>query len=163
MVSNRPGLILGILTADCTPVLFADENAGVIGAAHAGWKGALTGVLANTLDAMEALGAKRRNITVAVGPTIHQQSYEVGTTFRDTFTAANPAFARFFLPGANSAHLQFDLPGFVLHQLSELGVGTVWHADIDTYASEDHFSCRRTTHACEADYGRQLSAIMLRG
>ena len=161
MVTNRPGLILGILTADCTPVLFADEKAGVIGAAHAGWKGALSGVLENTVTLMETLGAKRANITAAIGPTIHQKSYEVDTEFQDRFTATDPTYSQFFASGADENHLQFGLPEFVMHQLSKAGLPAPWHANIDTYTSQDHFSYRRTTHAQEPDYGRQLSAIML--
>lgn len=161
MVTSVPGLILGILTADCTPVLFADEEAGVIGAAHAGWKGALTGVLANTVNAMEKLGAKRSRITAAVGPTIHQESYEVKAEFRSHFVDIDPVFASFFEQGHDVDHYQFDLPGFVSMQLRSQGLENIWHADIDTYKSVDHFSYRRTTHLHEPDYGRQLSGIML--
>jgi len=161
IVSNRRGLILGILTADCTPVLFADHNAGVIGAAHAGWKGALAGVIENTIAAMEKLGARRNQITAAIGPTIQQQSYEVDTDFRAIFTKENKAFSTFFTPGAYLAHLQFDLPGFVCARLNESGVAHIWDAEIDTYSSPNHFSYRRTTHNREADYGRQLAAILL--
>lgn len=163
IVTNRPGLILGILTADCTPVLFADEKAGVIGAAHAGWKGALGGVLENTIVAMEQLGATRANIMAAIGPTIHQPSYEVSLPFRDNFITKNSGFGLFFLPGADKSHLQFDLPGFVKSQLEKANISRVWNSDIDTYASEDHFSYRRATHKDEPDYGRQVSAVMLRG
>jgi YfiH family protein len=162
IVTSRPGIILGILTADCTPVLFADEKAGVIGAAHAGWKGALTGVLANTVAAMEKLGATRGNINAAVGPTIHQPSYEVTSPFVAAFTDEAPSHQAFFSAGQDNDHWQFDLPGFVLNQLKKQQIGNIWHADIDTYTSTDHFSYRETTHKKEADYGRQLSAIMLR-
>jgi len=163
MVTTHPGLILGILTADCTPVLFADEKAGVIGAAHAGWKGALGGVLGNTIEAMEKLGAARCNIKAAIGPTIHQPSYEVGPDFLQTFASSNPEYTRFFLAGADNAHKQFNLAGFVENQLKKAGISAIWNAGIDTYKSADHFSYRRTTHKREPDYGRQLSAIMLRG
>ena len=163
VVTNTPGLILGILTADCTPVLFADTKAGVIGAAHAGWKGALNGVLEKTLTAMEGLGAHRKDICAAIGPTIHQNSYEVGEEFQQTFTEKDLSFARFFIPGTDNRHLQFDLPAFVEDRLNHLQLSNIWNAGIDTYTSEDHFSYRRTTHASEPDYGRQLSAIMLRG
>jgi len=162
MVTNQPGLILGILTADCTPVLFEDAEAGVIGAAHAGWKGALMGVTDATVRAMEALGARRERIRAAVGPTIHQASYEVDLDFRDRFTAEQMDFDRFFLPGKDPWHVQFDLPGFVKYRLETDDVESVWMAGVDTYTSEDHFSYRRTTHRKEADYGRQLSAIMLK-
>lgn len=163
IVTNRPNLILGILTADCTPVLFADETNGVIGAAHAGWKGALYGVLENTVAEMEKLGAKRHCIEAAVGPTIHQASYEVTSPFLENFEKEDPAHRAFFKKGKDTEHWQFDLPGFVLAALDKLKLKQVWHANIDTYASPDHFSYRRTTHKKESDYGRQLSAIMLRG
>ncbi len=162
MVTNQPGLILGILTADCTPVLFEDAEAGVIAAAHAGWKGALMGVTDATVRAMEALGAKRERIKAAVGPTIHQASYEVDLDFRDRFTREQLDFDRFFLPGKDPWHVQFDLPGFVKYRLETDDVESVWMAGLDTYISEDHFSYRRTTHKGEPDYGRQLSAIMLK-
>lgn len=163
LVTNLPGLILGILTADCTPVLFADEKAGVIGAAHAGWKGALTGVIENTIGQMEVLGARRSQILAAIGPTIHQASYEVGLEFRDNFANKNPTFSDFFTPGISPEKLQFDLPSFVKSQLGISGIKNMWDSGIDTYASADHFSYRRTTHKKEADYGRQVSAIMLDG
>ena len=163
MVTNRPGLILGILTADCTPVLFADEKAGVIGAAHAGWKGAFAGVIENAVNAMEALGAARKNINAAIGPTIRQTSYEVDQNFRANFIAQTQTSARFFAAGKDTAHFQFDLPSYVHSQLDACNLGSIWDSGIDTYASSDHFSYRRTTHKNEADYGRQLSAIMLPG
>lgn len=162
MVTRTPGLILGILTADCTPVLFEDAEAGVIGAAHAGWKGALGGVTDSTIHLMETHGARRSRIRAAVGPTIHQQSYEVDAGFRDRFLDAAPAFDAFFIAGKDADHFQFDLPGFVIMRLERAGIESVWHADTDTYTSEDHFSYRRTTHRNEADYGRQLSAIILK-
>lgn len=161
MATRKKGLLLGILTADCTPVLFMDATAHVIGAAHAGWKGALGGVLENTLTAMERLGAARGNITAMIGPTIHQQSYEVSSDFRETFLNTDKSYASFFADGKDSSHFQFDLPGFVKDRLNHANVGTIWHADIDTYTSEHHFSFRRTTHRGEPDYGRQVSAIML--
>ena len=161
MVTRRPGLILGILTADCCPVLFADREAGVVGAAHAGWGGAFRGVVAGTVAAMETLGAKRTDIHAAIGPTITQQSYEVGTEFRDRFMSADRAFARFFIPGKDCVHFQFDLPAFVRSRLEDAGIVDVTDVAVDTYTSGDHFSYRRTTHRKEPDYGRQLSAIML--
>lgn len=162
MVTTTPGLILGILTADCTPVLFEDATAGVVGAAHAGWKGALGGVTDSTIRLMETHGARRSRIRAAVGPTIHQQSYEVDAGFRDRFLDAAPDFDAFFIAGKDADHFQFDLPGFVIMRLESAGIESVWHAGTDTYTSEDHFSYRRTTHRNEADYGRQLSAIMLK-
>ncbi len=161
MVTNRPGIILGILTADCTPILFEDRSAGVVAAAHAGWKGALSGVIENTVTAMETCGADRANIVAAIGPTIQQASYEVGSDFEARFVDVDPYFAGFFMPGQDADHRQFNLPAFVEHQLGAANVAKVVNSGIDTYASEDHFSYRRTTHRGEADYGRQLSGIML--
>ncbi|MFC3051764.1 peptidoglycan editing factor PgeF [Kordiimonas pumila] len=161
LVTKQTGVVLGILTADCTPVLFIDSDAGVIGAAHAGWKGALAGILENTIAAMEALGASRDRIHAAVGPTIHQQSYEVGSDFKTVFTDTDPDNDSFFIAGTNPDHYQFDLPGFVCTQLGKSGLTSVWSAGTDTYKSLDHFSYRRTTHRGEPDYGRQLSAIMI--
>ena len=161
MVSDRPGLLLGILTADCAPVLFADEAAGVIGAAHAGWRGALSGVTDSTIEAMERLGASRARINAAVGPCIGPASYEVDELFRDRFLADDPANARFFADGpAGKPH--FDLPRYVVHRLLAAGIGEVEALHLDTYAdAERFFSYRRATHRKEADYGRQLSAIAL--
>ncbi|WP_417451496.1 peptidoglycan editing factor PgeF [Kordiimonas sp.] len=161
MVTKTPGLILGILTADCCPVLFEDHKAGVVGAAHAGWQGAIGGVLASTVAAMEALGARRNDITAAIGPTIAQASYEVGTDFRERFLKKNQEFDAFFVDGKDSGHFQFDLPGFVRAGLKAVKVGSIRDTNTDTYTSESHFSYRRTTHRREPDYGRQLSAIML--
>lgn len=161
MVTNVPGLILGILTADCCPVLFADGEAGVIGAAHAGWGGAIGGIVASTVAAMESLGARRGNIHAAIGPTIAQPSYEVGTEFRDRFMAAAPTFEGFFAPGKDGLHYQFDLPAFVRSRLEAEDISNIFDTAVDTYTSEAHFSYRRTTHRKEPDYGRQLSAIML--
>jgi YfiH family protein len=160
-VTNRPGIVLGILTADCTPVLFADPEAGVIGCAHAGWKGALSGVLAATVTAMTRLGAKPERIRAAIGPTIAQASYEVDDAFRRRFEAADPAFAAFFADG-RPGHAQFDLPAFVRHRLQAAGVGSVEDLALDTYVDDTRFfSYRRATHRGEKDYGRQLSAIAL--
>lgn len=161
MVTRHPGLILGILTADCTPVLFFDPAARVIAAAHAGWKGALGGVVENTVAAMEKLGADRGNIAAAVGPAIARSSYEVGADFEARFTSTDTRFAAFFGPGKDNDHRQFDLPGFVRSRLSAAGVDDVLDCSLDTYTSESHFSFRRTTHRGEHDYGRQLSGIML--
>ncbi|PCI62443.1 MAG: polyphenol oxidase [Kordiimonadales bacterium] len=161
MVTNRHGLILGILTADCTPILFSDTEAGVIGAAHAGWQGALSGVLENTIAAMVNLGARRENIKAAIGPTIQQSSYEVGVDFRAMFLSQHADHDIYFKVGKDAEHVQFDLPGFVERQLAVSEISTVWNCNINTYTSSDHFSYRRTTHRGEIDYGRQVSAIML--
>jgi len=160
MVTAVPGIAIGILTADCGPVLFEDASAGVIGAAHAGWKGAVGGILDATITAMEALGANRENIKAALGPCIHAASYEVTLPFREACMAADQHTAGFFLPGKDEMHLQFDLPGYIAARLERLGV-TARLVDIDTYTCPDHFSYRRTTHRAESDYGRQISAIML--
>ena len=158
LVTDQPGLLLGILTADCAPVLFADRTAGVIGAAHAGWKGAVAGVTDSTLAAMEALGARRDRIVAAVGPCIAQASYEVDQGFRDRFT---PADAPFFAPGA-AGHYQFDLEGYVAARLESAGLAAVERLAMDTYAHADRFfSFRRATHRNEVDYGRQISLIGL--
>lgn len=163
MVTRHPGIILGILTADCTPVLFADKHAGVVGAAHAGWKGAHAGVVESTVSLMEKLGAHRENISAVIGPTIAQSSYEVSAEFEQNFLSKNDDSARFFAPGKNDDHRQFNLPGYVAARLNDAGVGAVHDCGVDTYSSSSHFSFRRTTHRGEADYGRQLSGIMLGG
>ena len=160
MVSNTPGVALGILTADCQPVLFADAEAGVVGAAHAGWKGALDGVLEATVEAMESLGATRDNISAVIGPSISQRAYEVGPEFLDAFLAEDPQNARFFANGEGD-RFHFDLPAFGLHSLREAGVSAEWTRHC-TYSDEDRFySYRRSTHAKEADYGRLISVIRL--
>ncbi len=157
LVTDRPGLLLGIVTADCAPVLLADPQAGVVGAAHAGWKGALGGVTDATIAAMEALGARRERIAAAIGPCIAQPSYEVDAAFRDRFGEA----AAFFAPGA-PGHWQFDLEGYVAHRLAAAGIGAVERLGLDTYSDPDRFySFRRATHRGEADYGRQISLIGL--
>jgi YfiH family protein len=161
MVTATPGLALSILTADCQPVLFADTDAGVIGAAHAGWRGALDGVLEAVLDAMEALGASREDTVAVIGPTISQRAYEVGPEFLDQFIADSPDNARFFANGDGDRML-FDLPGFGLHRLRQAGIGQAEWTRHCTYFDADRFySYRRCTHAKEADYGRLLSAIRL--
>ena len=163
MVTATPGIALGILAADCAPVLFADGEAGVIGAAHAGWKGALGGITDATLAAMEALGAQRERIAAAIGPCISKANYEVGDEFRARFVAADDANARFFAAGVRIAHHQFDLESYVAHRLTCAGVDKLARLCACTYAREaDFFSFRRATHRGEADYGRQLSAIVLR-
>jgi len=161
MATNIPGVALGILTADCAPVLFADATAGVIGAAHAGWKGAISGVLEATLAAMEALGASRLRMTAAVGPCISAPNYEVGADFRARFVEADPANSRFFRAGRHEHH-HFDLEGYVATRLAGLGLGRVEALGVCTYPPENgFFSFRRTTHAAEPDYGREISAILL--
>lgn len=160
IVTRTPGLALGILTADCAPVLLADPQARVIGAAHAGWKGALEGVIEAVVACMEEFGAKRRGITAAIGPCIAHASYEVDERFRSRFIAVQNAYEDFFEPGAER-HYQFDLEGFVLSQLARAGVN-VFALALDTYADDTRwFSYRRATHRGESDYGRQLSLIAL--
>ncbi len=164
LVTDRPGIALGILTADCVPVLLADAEAGVIGAAHAGWKGALAGVTDATLEAMVALGARPERIMAAIGPCIARDSYEVGAELRATFLAADAANKAHFSPGARPGHWQFDLAAYVLDRLWTAGVAGAHALGQDTYGeAELFFSFRRTTHLGEADYGRQLSAIVLPG
>jgi polyphenol oxidase len=153
-------LLIGILSADCAPVLFADEAAGVVGAAHAGWKGALGGVVEATISAMERLGAKRSQMVAAVGPCIARRSYEVDENFLLRFAAADPENERFFSAGARPGHHQFDLEGFVASQASASGITRIDLAGEDTYSQPARFfSYRLTTHRSEPDYGRQLSAI----
>jgi YfiH family protein len=161
LVTDRPGFTLGILTADCAPVLFADRKAGVVAAAHAGWKGALGGVTDSTIAAMEQLGATRANIAAAVGPCIARASYEVDEAFLARFAAADPANERFFTPG-RAGHHQFDLEAYVVHRLAAAGVTRIEALGEDTYAQPDRFySFRRATHRGEPDYGRQISLIAL--
>jgi YfiH family protein len=161
LVTATPGLALSVLTADCQPVLFADTEAGVIGAAHAGWRGALDGVLHATVDAMEALGAKRENIVTVIGPAISQAAYEVGPEFMDSFMSEDPDYARYFINGEGDRML-FDLPGFGLNRLRAAGVGHAEWTRHCTFSDADRFySYRRTTHAKEADYGRLIAAITL--
>ena len=161
-VTAEPGLALCILTADCVPILLADPEAGVIGAAHAGWRGALAGIAGACIEAMEALGASRDRITAAVGPCIHQASYEVGPEFEGAFRGASPDHGRFFQPGAGDRR-HFDLPGFVDFQLrSQCGIGQVDVIPHDTCAmDQDYFSNRRRTKAGLADYGRNASVIVI--
>ena len=161
-VTATPGVILGVLTADCGPVLFADCEAGVIGAAHAGWKGAFDGVLENTIGAMIALGARRERIKASLGPSIAQRNYEVGPEFVERFISRDPDWQRFFRPSEKPDHSMFDLPALTITRLQAAGVEAE-NLDICTYADEDgYFSYRRTTHRREPDYGRQISAIMIK-
>jgi len=162
LVTRMPGIAIGVLTADCAPVLLADAQAGVIGAAHAGWKGALAGVTDSAVAAMEELGAVRARIAAAVGPCIAQASYEVDAAFRERFLADATANAGFFLPGARETRFQFGLEAYVAQRLERAGIGSVECCGSDTYAREaDFYSYRRATHRGESDYGRDLSAIVL--
>ncbi|HET9812015.1 MAG TPA: peptidoglycan editing factor PgeF [Sphingomicrobium sp.] len=161
MVTDRPGLLLGILTADCAPVLLADSEAGVVGAAHAGWRGALAGITDSAIAGMEAIGARRDRISAAIGPCIALPSYEVDEAFKDRFVDADPANDRFFITAASDA-LHFDLPAYVRHRLADAGIEQVETIHLDTCSSPDRFySYRRTTHLGEPNYGRQFSLIGL--
>ncbi len=163
MVTDRPGVALGILTADCVPVLFADPHARVIGAAHAGWKGALNGVIEATVAAMEALGARRHAIIAASGPAIAQASYEVGPEFPAPFQAQDPENERFFIPSTREGHFRFDIKGYVTRCITAAGVASAESLPQDTYAEGDQFfSYRRNCHQKIEDYGRGLSAIALK-
>ncbi|HYK80163.1 MAG TPA: peptidoglycan editing factor PgeF [Micropepsaceae bacterium] len=162
MATDRPGIALGILTADCAPILLTDPKARIIGAAHAGWNGALAGVVESALAAMERLGAKPERIRAAIGPCISQGAYEVGPEFERRFVGADANNARFFARSPRAGHWQFDLPAYVAQRLKEASVESVEILDVCTYARGDEFfSYRRTTHRKEPDYGRELSAIML--
>ena len=161
LVTDRPGLLLGILTADCAPVLLSDPHAGVVGAAHAGWKGALAGVSDRAVETMEKLGAQRERIAAAVGPCIGRNSYEVDAEFARRFEAADPENERFFT-ARRVGHFQFDLEGYVAARLAAAGVTRVDALGLDTYADDGRFySFRRATHRGEPDYGRQISLIGL--
>lgn len=156
MVTDRPNLLLGIVTADCAPVLFADIEAGVVGAAHAGWRGARAGVLENTLEAMEELGADRVRISAVIGPAIAQASYEVDSKFREQFEAEDQEFFVF----GRSGHFHFDLPAYIAHRLEAAGIGRIDDLALDTYRDEARFhSYRRATHRDEETQGRQISVV----
>ncbi|MCW0000025.1 peptidoglycan editing factor PgeF [Pararhizobium sp. YC-54] len=162
LVTATPGLVIGVLSADCGPVLFADAEAGVVGAAHAGWKGALTGVLESTIEAMISLGARREHIVASLGPSISRRNYEVGSEFIERFLEKDTGYRVFFTPSPRDGHAMFDLPALTLKRLTEAGV-TAENLDLCTYADEERFfSYRRTTHRSEPDYGRQISAISIR-
>jgi hypothetical protein len=162
MVSKEPGIALGILTADCAPVLLANSAGTVIGAAHAGWKGAVGGVIEATIAAMIELGAEKTDIYGVVGPCIRPESYEVGDDMYQLLNDANSINAQFFDPGKREGHYQFDLPSYVLVRLASSGIGMVEDTPGDTYADvELYFSYRRATHRGEADYGRQISSIAI--
>jgi YfiH family protein len=162
IVTRVPGLAVGVGTADCGPILFADSEAGVVGATHAGWKGALTGVLEATVAAMEKLGARRARIRAAIGPLIRQGNYEVGAEFVDRFKAAEAANGKFFAPAARAGHAMFDLPGFIKSRLERTEIAGIEDLGLCTYADPARFfSYRRTTHRSEPDYGRHVNAIAL--
>ncbi len=163
LVTKRKNVALGILTADCAPVLLADPANNIIGAAHAGWKGALTGVLENTVKIMCDNGATLENIRAAIGPCIAQENYEVGPEFLENFIDQEAEYKRFFINSPKEGHHLFDLRGFATKRLKEVGIMGIDILSFDTYANEDNFfSYRRTTHHNEQDYGRQLSVIMRR-
>jgi YfiH family protein len=161
IVTRTEGLAIGVTTADCGPVLLADPKARVIGAAHAGWKGALTGIVEATVEAMEKLGAERTHIVAAIGPLIRQQSYEVGGEFVERFVQADAENSRYFLPAVRDGHAMFDLAAFIRGRLENAGVLFVDDTGIDTYSDERFFSYRRSVHRKEADYGRHVHAIVL--
>lgn len=161
LVTATPGVLVGVLTADCGPVLFADPENGVVAAAHSGWKGAVSGIIENTVEAMISAGARRENIHAVLGPTIGPDNYEVGPEFEARFRASDSGNARFFRPSQRDGHFLFDLPAYILSRLAAAGIGAS-HTGHCTYADEALFySYRRTTHRGEPDYGRQLSAIVL--
>jgi YfiH family protein len=161
IVTRVPGLGIGVSTADCGPVLLADAEARVVGAAHAGWKGALTGVLESTIEAMEQLGADRARMVAALGPMIRQESYEVGPEFVTRFRAADPDNARFFLPSQRADHAMFDLAGYIAARLDRAGIGRIEDLAVCTYADPRFYSYRRATHRSDPDYGRHINAIAL--
>jgi YfiH family protein len=161
IVTRTEGLAIGVTTADCGPILFVDPGARVIGAAHAGWKGALTGVLESTIDAMEKLGADRAGIVAAIGPLIRQHSYEVGHEFVERFLQADAENALFFIPSARDGHAMFDLAGFIRMRLENAGVLMIDDIGLDTYSDERFYSYRRSVHRQEPDYGRHVHAIVM--
>jgi YfiH family protein len=162
LVTAERGLAIAILTADCTPILFSDAEAGVVAAAHAGWRGAKTGIIEATIEAMEGLGARRERIHAAIGPTISQKAYEVGEDFQDAFIEADGANRTFFAGAPGSGKPHFDLPGYCGQRLAQAGIESVDDLGLCTYANESLFySYRRSVHRGEADYGRQISAIVL--
>ena len=163
LVTNVPGLALGVTAADCGPILFVDPQTRVIGAAHAGWKGAFGGVIENTIAAMEGLGASRGSVIAAIGPLIRQPSYEVGAEFVTRFTGTDKDNSRFFVPSTRADHSMFDLAGYIRFRLERAGVLMIDDVGVDTYADERFFSYRHTTHRKEPDYGRNIHAIVLDG
>ncbi|HEV7633977.1 MAG TPA: peptidoglycan editing factor PgeF [Bradyrhizobium sp.] len=161
IVTRTEGLAIGASAADCGPILLADPNARVIGAAHAGWKGALTGIVESTVEAMEKLGADRNGIVAAIGPLIRQQSYEVGGEFVERFIEADAENGVFFIPAARQGHAMFDLAGYIRMRLENAGVLMIDDLGVDTYADPRFFSYRRSVHRKEPDYGRHVHAIAL--
>ncbi len=161
LVTRTEGIALGVTAADCGPVLFVDPAARVIGAAHAGWKGALTGIIESTVDAMEKLGADRSGIVAAIGPLIRQHSYEVGGEFVERFLDASADNAAFFIPSERSGHSMFDLAGYIRMRLENAGVLMIDDIGVDTYSDERFYSYRRSVHRKEPDYGRHIHAIAL--
>ncbi len=165
LVTDKAGILLGILTADCAPVLFSGrkkDGSQVVGAAHAGWGGAFKGVLSQTVEKMKSLGAELETISACIGPCISQESYEVGRDFYERFLGQDQENAAFFIPSAQAEHYMFDLPAYVRKQLEAAGVKQIEHKDLDTYFNEeDFYSYRRTTHRKEPDYGRQISVIKI--
>lgn len=162
VVTQTPRLVIGVLTADCAPVLFADPEAGIVAAAHAGWRGAVAGIIESTVSEMERIGAVRGRICAAVGPCINQPAYEVGPDFEAELLDKDPAYARFLARQSANGKAHFDLPGLVVSRLASSGVGNIVNAAQCTHANESlFFSYRRTTQRKEADYGRQISAIVV--
>lgn len=161
IVTRTEGIAIGVTAADCGPILLVDPTARVIGAAHAGWKGALTGILESTIEAMEKLGAERGGMVAAIGPMIRQQSYEVGSEFVERFIDAEADHAVFFLPSTREGHAMFDLAGFIRMRLENAGVLMIDDVGADTYSDERFFSYRRSVHRKEPDYGRHVHAIAL--
>jgi hypothetical protein len=163
IVTRHEGLAIGVTAADCGPILLVDPTARVIGAVHAGWKGALTGVVESTVTAMEKLGAERNAILAAIGPLIRQRSYEVGGEFVERFIESDAENTLFFLPSTREGHSMFDLAGFIRRRLENAGVSMIDDTGLDTYSDERFFSYRRSVHRSEPDYGRHVHAIMLEG
>src|SRR5580704_14300573 len=161
IVTRTEGLAIGVTAADCGPILLADPNARVIGAAHAGWEGALTGILESTIDAMETLGAERSGMVAAIGPLIRQHSYEVGSEFVERFIDADAENAAFFLPGEREGHAMFDLAGYIRRRLENAGVLMIDYLGVDTYSDKRCYSYRRSVHRGETDNGRLVHAIAL--
>ena len=161
IVTRSEGLAIGVTAADCGPILLVDPNARVIGAAHAGWKGALTGIVESTVEAMEKLGAEPTGIVAAIGPLIRQHSYEVGGEFVEQFIEADAENALFFIPSAREGHAMFDLAGFIRMRLENAGVLMIDDIGVDTYSDERFYSYRRSVHRKEPDYGRNVHAIAL--
>ena len=162
MVTMTPGLALGVLTADCVPVLFAEPQANIVAAAHCGWRGAVRGILGATIEQIRTLGGNIEDVRAAIGPAISKDSYEVGADLRSEFLEAHPSSNAYFVKGKSSDKWQFALDLWVVAQLRALGISKIDHVNRDTYTDEENFfSCRRATHKKQADFGRQISAITL--